>query len=118
LSEALLFAEHGENMLCTKIDLNVRNNFYTQHVLPRFELVTCNSMNNLSSYCGLVNAKIRSSDKDLPVKNAFVFILSQKTLEEFYLLLILSGRFDSFFKTSSVKISINYCAKDLLIEKF
>ena len=27
-------------------------------------------MNNLSSYCGLVHAKIRSSDKDLPVLNA------------------------------------------------
>ena len=37
LSEALLFAEHGENMLCTKIVLNVRNNFCTQYVLPRFE---------------------------------------------------------------------------------
>ena len=73
LSEALLFAEHGENMLCTKIVLNVRSNFCTQHVLPRFELGifmywTCNSMNNLSSYCGLVGAKIRASDKDLPVK--------------------------------------------------
>ena len=73
LSEALLFAEHGKNMLCTKIVLNVRNNFCTQHVLPRFELgifmySTCNSMNNLSSYCGLVDAKIRASDKDLPVK--------------------------------------------------
>ena len=69
LSEALLFAEHGENM-CTKIVLNVRNNFCTQHVLHRFELEifvywTCNSMNNLSSYCGLVDAKIRASDKDL-----------------------------------------------------
>ena len=32
LSEALLFAEHGENMFCTKIVLNVRNNFCTQHV--------------------------------------------------------------------------------------
>ena len=31
LSEALLFAEHWENM-------NVGNNFCTQHVLPRFEL--------------------------------------------------------------------------------
>ena len=38
LSEALLFAEHGENMLCSKIGLNIRNNFCTQHVLPRFEL--------------------------------------------------------------------------------
>ena len=26
-------------------------------------------MNNLSSYCGLVDAKIRASDKDLPVPN-------------------------------------------------
>ena len=38
LSEALLFAEHGENMLCTKIVLNIRSNFCTQRVLPRFEL--------------------------------------------------------------------------------
>ena len=38
LSEALLFAEHGVNMLCTITVLNVRNNFCTQHVLPRFEL--------------------------------------------------------------------------------
>ena len=73
MSEALLFAEHGENMLCTKIVLNVRKNFCTQYVLPRFKLGifmywTCNSMNNLLSYCGLVDAKIRASDKDLPVK--------------------------------------------------
>ena len=26
-------------------------------------------MNNLSSYCGLVDAKIRASDKNLPVHN-------------------------------------------------
>ena len=63
LSEALLFAEQGENMLCTKILLNVRNNFCTKHVLPWFELGifmywSCNSMNTLLSYCGLVNAKI------------------------------------------------------------
>ena len=36
LSEAILFAEHGENMWCTKIVLNIRNNFCTQHVLPMF----------------------------------------------------------------------------------
>ena len=35
---ALLFEEHGENMLCTKIVLNVRNNFCAQHAIPRFEL--------------------------------------------------------------------------------
>ena len=61
-----------QNMLCTKIVLNVRNNFCTQHGLPRFELGifmhwTCNLMNNLSSYCGLIDSKIRASDKDLPV---------------------------------------------------
>ena len=37
LSEALLLAEHGENMLCTKNVLNVKtktkNNFCAQHVL-------------------------------------------------------------------------------------
>ena len=38
LSEALLFAENGENMLCTKIVLNVRNNFCTHNVLPKFEV--------------------------------------------------------------------------------
>ena len=68
LSADLLFAEHGENMLCTKIVLKVRNNFCTQHVLPRFEpgifmYWTCNSINNLLSYCGLVDAKIRASEK-------------------------------------------------------
>jgi hypothetical protein len=31
------------------------------------ELSTRNSMNNLSSYCGLVDAKLRASHKDLPV---------------------------------------------------
>ena len=66
------FAERGENKLCAKIVLNVRSNFCTQHVRPRFELGifmywTCNSMNNLLSYCELVDAKIRASDKDLPV---------------------------------------------------
>ena len=38
LSEALLFAEHGENMLCTKIDLNVRNNFCAQTF---FKIIIC-----------------------------------------------------------------------------
>ena len=77
LSEAFLFAEYGESILCTKIVLNVRNNFCTQFVLPRFELGifmywTCSSMKNLWSYYGLVDAKIRASDKDLPVQNTFV----------------------------------------------
>ena len=73
LSEGLPFAEHGEKMLCTKLVMNVRNNFCTQHVFPRFELGifmcwACNSMNNLTSRCGLVDAKIRASDKNLSVR--------------------------------------------------
>ena len=31
-------------------------------------------MNNLSSYCGLVDAKIRASDKDLHVTNRTTFM--------------------------------------------
>ena len=75
LCQKLFFLKNmGENMLCTKIVLNVWNNFCTQHVLPSFELGivmywTSNSMNNLTSYCGLVDAKIRASDKDLPVNS-------------------------------------------------
>jgi hypothetical protein len=31
-----------------------------------------NSINNLLSYCGLIDAKIRASDKDLPVKSCTI----------------------------------------------
>ena len=34
-----------------------------------FMYSTCNSMNNLSSYCGLVDSKIRAPDKDLIVQD-------------------------------------------------
>ena len=77
LSEALLFAEHGENMLCTEIVLNVQkisvqNMFSPCSVLGIFMYWTWNSINNLSTYCGLVDAKIRASDKDLPVQKQFL----------------------------------------------
>ena len=74
-------------MLCTKIVLDARKNFCTHHVLPRFELGifmywTCNSMSNLSSYCGLVDAKIRVSNKDLPVSPTFdSFDMESKSLK-------------------------------------
>ena len=64
LSEALLFAEHGENMLCTK-------KFWMSETISVQQQVWAwnfmYSMNNLSSYCGLVDGKIRASDKDLLV---------------------------------------------------
>ena len=66
------FCRTWGGLLCTKIVLNIRNNLCTRHVLPRFTLGifmywTCNSMINLSSYIGLVDSKIRTSDKGLPL---------------------------------------------------
>ena len=50
-----------------------KKQFFTQHVVNLY--FGGNSMNNLLSYCGLVDAKIRTSDKDLPVqKKMFQFI--------------------------------------------
>jgi hypothetical protein len=56
-------------MLCTKIVLNVKtkNNLCTQHVLSFLCTELEKSMNNLLSYCGLVDPRISASDKDLPV---------------------------------------------------
>ena len=42
---------------------------YTTCTAGILSLQFSRTMNNLSSYCGLVNAKVRASDKDLPVKN-------------------------------------------------
>ena len=66
----------AQNMLCTKIVLNAKtktkNIFCTQHVLNLYlsiaELIIRNSMNNLSSYCGLTGTRMSASDTDLPVR--------------------------------------------------
>ena len=55
-------------MLCTNIVLNVKTKQKqncTQHVVDLYFLG--NSMNNLLSCCGLPDARMRSSEKDLPV---------------------------------------------------
>ena len=45
------------------------HNMFSQGLSLEFSCIELvNSMNNLSSYCGLVDAKIRASDKDLPIK--------------------------------------------------
>ena len=60
-------------MLCTQIVLNVKMKTKNQFMyttcseLVVFMYRTGKSMNNLLSYCGLVDAKIRASEKDLPV---------------------------------------------------
>ena len=38
-------------------------------------------MNNLSSYCGLVDAKIRASDKDLPVQFDFLEYIQKQNFK-------------------------------------
>ena len=40
-----------------------------------------NSINNLLSYCGLIDAKIRASDKDLPVLMAELDFFSGPTIK-------------------------------------
>ena len=47
-----------------------KNNFCTQQVVNLY--FSWNSMNNLSSYCGLTDERMRASEKDLPVRN-FMF---------------------------------------------
>ena len=47
--------------------ISVHNMFSPFSELGIFMYWTCNSMKNLSWYCGIVDAKIRASDKDLPV---------------------------------------------------
>ena len=55
-----------QTLLCTTIVLNVKtktkNYFCTQHVLKMY--FSGNSMNNLWSYCGLTDARMRASEKD------------------------------------------------------
>ena len=48
--------------------ISVHNMFSPCSELGIFMHWTCNSMNNLLLYFGLVDAKIRASDKDLPVQ--------------------------------------------------
>ena len=69
-------------MLCTKIVLNVKTKQKQQFVYTAcsagiLSLQFSWTMNNLSSYCGLVDAKIRASDKNLPMprihSNGFSF---------------------------------------------
>ena len=61
----------GRTSCVQKLFLTLRTIFYTtcspQVELGIFMYWTFNSVNNLLSYCGLVDAKIRASDKDLPV---------------------------------------------------
>ena len=58
------------------------------------------SMNNLSSYCGLVDAKIRASDKDLPVPRVHCYFFTNKkkppVIDSLWLLLLNTIRIFSY----------------------
>ena len=63
-----------QNMLCTNFlfCFDIQNNICTQHVLNLY-FSCCNSMSNISLYCGLTDSRMRASDIDLPVLvNCFV----------------------------------------------
>ena len=59
---------------------NYKHRTWGEHVLPIFCACSFhgNSMNNLLSYCGLIDAKIRASDRDLPVLIKKCFRISQE----------------------------------------
>ena len=75
-------------------------------------------MNNLLSYCGLVDPRINASDKDLPVLNSFLFSVEivtkmeekevgyQRKIAELEVYLLELGKLRSFLnRNSSVLIT-------------
>ena len=89
-----------QGMLCTKIVLNAKTKTKNQFLyttcseLLFFSYWTRNSMNNLLSYCGLTDARISASEKDLPVLmlEKIVVLINQLFLHLFppFSLLIIS----------------------------
>ena len=74
LCQKLFFLENMGRTCCVQKlfwmskTISVHNMFSPCSELGIFTYWTCDSMNNMSSYCGLVDAKITASDKDLPVQ--------------------------------------------------
>jgi hypothetical protein len=74
---------------------------------------TGNSMNNLSSYCGLVNARIRASDKELPVKEA----LSSEEISDFVRKLkIVQDEFEAALKLIALYVWVLEILPKVLIQ--
>ena len=55
-------SEHVMYEYCFECKNKQKNNFCTQHVLNLY--FSCNSINNLSSYCGLTDPRMRASEKN------------------------------------------------------
>ena len=71
----------------------VHNMFSPWSEVAIFMYWTCNSMNNILSYCGLVDARISASEKDLPVKK-----MSATKLEFLYIVASTLKRWLFFFE--------------------
>ena len=67
---------------------------------------TGNSMNNLLSYCGLIDAKIRASDKDLSVLCGNFQCHSEQTCKSEYLFEINSVRYLYIYSQENTKKKI------------
>ena len=91
LCQKLLFLQNKGRTCCVHRlfwilkAISVHNMFSPCIELGIFTHWNCKSMNNLSSYCGLVDTKIRPSDKDLPVLScglisAFALFVLRKNL--------------------------------------
>ena len=67
---------------------------WAEHVLPMFCACSLhgNSMNNLLSYCGLINEKTRASDKDLAVPVCLRKTQRQLSLKKFFFNLVPSPK--------------------------
>ena len=64
-------------MLCTNIVLNVKTKT-KEHVVNFY--FSGNSINNLLSYCGLTDARMRASEKDLPVLTTVNVVTQEKKI--------------------------------------
>ena len=64
-------------------------------------------MNNLSSYCELVDTKIRASDKDLPVQPQILLTVGKSSESRFRLVNIESEKYPDFERTLDEDINID-----------
>ena len=66
-------------------DCSLNYEFNTCSELANFMNRNRNSIHNLSSYCGLVDARISASEKDLPVNVVFVGLAIYTSVCVYYL---------------------------------
>ena len=78
LCQKLLFLQNMGRTCCVQKlfgmskPISVHNMFFPCSELGICMFWTCNSMNNLSSYCGLVDANIRASDKEFQPEQCYL----------------------------------------------